>query len=142
MIIKPEGYTLSAASIRTLNTCDEKLIRIVHIVRTYIDICVVSGHRSQPLQDSYYARGLSKAPWPLSLHNVLPSMAVDIVPYHNRLLPVDYEDIDRFCFMAGLFMATAAQLHINIRWGGDWDEDTHTRDEKLRDYCHFELKRG
>ena len=140
MIIKPEGYALSVASLRALNTCDERLIRIVHIVRTYMDICVVSGHRSQPLQDSYYARGLSKAPWPLSKHNVLPSRAVDRAPYHDRILPINYYDIDRFCVLAGLFLATAAQLNINIRWGGDWDGDTFTQDEKLRDYGHFEIE--
>jgi len=30
---------------------------------------------------------------------------------------------------------------MKIRWGGDWDMDTQTKDNKFDDLVHFELKK-
>ena len=30
---------------------------------------------------------------------------------------------------------------LKIRWGGDWDMDTQTKDNKFDDLVHFELKK-
>lgn len=142
MIIQPDVYKLSRAGRLKLETCDERLRSVVRKMLTRMDISVVSGHRNEDEQSSYFNRGLSKRPWPLSAHNTLPSRAVDIAPYHNRILPVDWEDVERICYMAGIFMEICASVGLPILWGGDWDQDMHIKDETFRDYCHFELIGG
>jgi len=32
-------------------------------------------------------------------------------------------------------------MGFKIRWGGDWDMDTHTKDNKFDDLVHFEMKK-
>jgi len=32
-------------------------------------------------------------------------------------------------------------MGMKIRWGGDWDMDTQTKDNKFDDLVHFELKK-
>jgi len=31
-------------------------------------------------------------------------------------------------------------MGLKIRWGGDWDMDTQTKDNKFDDLVHFELR--
>jgi hypothetical protein len=31
-------------------------------------------------------------------------------------------------------------MGIKIRWGGDWDMDTETKDNNFDDLVHFEIK--
>jgi hypothetical protein len=40
---------------------------------------------------------------------------------------------------AGFVIGTAALMGISIRWGGDWDRDTYTKDNSFDDLVHFEL---
>ena len=30
-------------------------------------------------------------------------------------------------------------MDINLRWGGDWDQDTEVKDNRFDDLGHFEL---
>ena len=62
-------------------------------------------------------------------------MAVDVAPY-----PIDWEDRDRFHYFGGYVLGIAKSLGLNIRWGGDWDQDTQTKDNKFDDLVHFEIK--
>ena len=108
------------------------------------DFTVLEGHRGQEAQDRAYAKHLSQVRWPFGRHNSSPSAAVDIAPY-----PIDWGDgatpekaeaaRQRFCYLAGWVMATAKALGIPLRWGGDWDGDRDTRDERFRDLGHFEI---
>ncbi len=76
----------------------------------------------------------SKARFGQSPHNLDPSRAVDAIPY-----PVDWEDIERMAYFAGVVMTTAKWMSIPIRWGNDWDGDTDLRDNSLNDRPHYEL---
>lgn len=63
---------------------------------------------------------------------------MDVAPY-----PVSWAEtpanMERFAYLAGVVMTTAARLGVKLRWGGDWDQDGDTRDETFRDRPHFEL---
>lgn len=127
-----------------LLTCHPDLQRVIrHAMETAtadLDFAVLCGHRGKIEQDAAYAAGLSKTPFPTSKHNHLPSLAVDIAPY-----PVDWNDYGRFKHLAEHVLASAAELGISIRWGGDWDGDGKTRrdgdpDERFVDLPHFELR--
>jgi peptidoglycan L-alanyl-D-glutamate endopeptidase CwlK len=37
-------------------------------------------------------------------------------------------------------LGVASQMGLKIRWGGDWDMDTQTKDNKFDDLVHFELR--
>lgn len=100
----------------------------------HIDFRVRQGHRGQQEQERLYRQGKSKVHWPYSRHNVAPSEAVDIDPW-----PLDFEDTDRYYFLAGWVMAVAASMQIRLRWGGDWDGDHDLAEEGFRDLGHFEL---
>lgn len=134
---------LGAQSEARLATCAEPLQRLVRAVVDRLppgyDLQVVEGHRGAAAQAAAYAAGRSSKQWPDSLHNLLPSRAVDLAPY-----PVDWADSERFVWLAGFVRAVAVELGLGacVRWGGDWDDDSRTTDEKFRDRPHFELRVG
>jgi peptidoglycan LD-endopeptidase CwlK len=124
-----------------LLTCHNKLQWLMEeAIKDGPDFSILCGHRGKAEQDAACRAGLSKAPFPTSKHNSMPSKAVDIAPY-----PIDWEDYGRFRALADHVLATAKRLGIEVRWGGDWDGDGKTRrdgdmDEKFVDLPHFELK--
>ena len=134
----------STASQAQLATCDPRLQQVFNEVIKDFDVTILEGHRGEEAQERAYAKGLSQVHWPKGKHNSIPSKAVDVAPY-----PVDWGDPtdrnkaeaarQRFCYLAGWVMATAKRLGIPLRWGGDWDSDRDTRDEKFRDLGHFEI---
>jgi len=99
-----------------------------------MDFSVLESHRTRERQNAAYDAGLSQKRWPDGKHNHMPSTAVDIAPY-----PIDWNDSERFALLAGVMLAAAKFAGIEIRWGGDWDSDRRTADEKFRDRGHFEL---
>lgn len=104
-----------------------------HLIQIY-DVQIVEGYRGEQRQNALYQTGKSQLQWPNSMHNRKPSLAVDVVPY-----PIDWEDRERFYYMAGLIMGIGEELHIPIRWGGDWDQDREFKDNEFDDLAHFEL---
>ncbi|RPJ80989.1 MAG: M15 family peptidase [Acidobacteria bacterium] len=129
---------LGANSEYNLATCHPKLQRIVRLLAQRVpksmDFKVTCGHRSEADQEAAFKAGSSTKHFPDSKHNVMPSLAVDLAPY-----PVDWKDTARLAKLAGYLQAVADDLNIEIRWGGDWDGDGKTLDEKLIDMPHFEL---
>ncbi len=129
---------LSQASTTRLATCHKRLRLLIEEVARRIparlDFSVVCGHRGEREQAEALASGATTKAWPNSLHNRTPSLAVDLAPY-----PYDAKDEARYAVLAGFVLAVAAELGIGIRWGGDWDNDGRTTDERLRDFPHFEL---
>ena len=120
---------------RRLATCHEDLQEIFNEAIKHFDCSVICGHRGEEDQNKAVASGNSKAVWPKGRHNANPSNAVDVCPY-----PVDWDDLARFRYFAGFVLGVASQMGINIRWGGDWDSDTFTKDNKFNDLPQFELK--
>ena len=129
--------TLSDRSLENLSLVDIRLRGVIEQAIEVVDFSVLEGHRGPDRQDEMFRTGQSKLQWPDSKHNSLPSLAVDLAPY-----PIDWEDTERFVFLAGVVFTIAIQNGIDLRWGGDWDGDGFMSDETFRDYVHFELLEG
>ena len=123
-----------------LDTCHADLQLIFETVVDHFDCSIICGHRTKGAQERAVMKGFSKVHWPDSKHNAIPSMAVDATPY-----PLDWSDVKTFCLFAGWVLCTANRLleeggiSHRLRWGGDWDSDNATSDNRFNDLPHFEL---
>ena len=119
-----------------LNTCHKDIQRVMREVIKQYDFTVLEGTRTQEQQMKYFAEGKSKLDGvnQKSKHQSNPSMAIDIAPY-----PIDWNNAKRFYYLAGLVLATAKAIGVQMRWGGDWDADGDFADQTFNDYPHFEL---
>lgn len=130
----------SKRSKELLSQCDNDLQVIFNEVVKYFDNSIICGHRGRQEQDSAFYHGYSKVLYPGSKHNKQPSKAVDSVPY-----PIKWNDTNRMRYYAGFVVGIADMLKSqgkishSIRWGGDWDMDTETNDQRFNDLPHFEL---
>lgn len=129
----------SRKSERQLSTCVSELQLLFRTVLPFFDHSITEGHRNGDRQNELFRQGLTKAKFPDSRHNLVPSRAVDAAPY-----PVDWSDRDRFHLFAGYVLGTWEMLKQQgkvtgtLRWGGDWDRDTETKDNNFDDLVHFE----
>lgn len=121
-------------SLGQLKSANTKLQVLFEEVVKEFDCSVLDGHRTEEEQNEAFRKGHSKLQFPQSKHNKYPSMAVDVAPY-----PIDWNDKERFYYFAGYVKGVAESLDIKIRWGGDWDGDTHVKDQTFFDLPHFEL---
>lgn len=136
--------TITGSSLRRLSTCDEAIQGIIHEASVIMDMSVTCGVRSQEDQDKAFSEGKSKLRWPDSKHNLKPgqekSKAVDVIPYFlTGKDHYDWEDELAFARLAGVIMAVAHRRRVALRWGGDWDRDGRSADERFLDLPHFEL---
>ena len=122
-------------SINRIKTCDQRLQELFYEVVKHFDCTIIEGSRGKERQNKAYADGKSKVKYPNGKHNQFPSVAVDVAPY-----PIDWSDRDRFHYFGGFVLGVAEQKGLNIRWGGDWDMDTQTKDNNFDDLVHFEIK--
>lgn len=116
-----------------LDTCEPKLRQLFAEVIKHYDCTILEGHRTKERQGELFKQGKTKLQSG-GKHTTIPSCAVDVAPY-----PVDWDDTKRFYHFAGFVQATATQLGISIRWGGDWDSDKDLKDQSFFDLVHFEL---
>ena len=126
----------SSKSKRKLDTCHESLQQLFSEVVKSFDCTVIEGHRGEKKQNEAYRKGNSKLKYPNGKHNKTPSIAVDVIPY-----PIDWKDRDRMHYFGGFVLGIAKKMGFKIRWGGDWDMDTHTKDNKFDELVHFEMKK-
>lgn len=118
-----------------LATCHPDLQKVFNTVINFQDCTILEGHRGEEAQNKAFAEGKSKLKWPNGNHNKSPSEAVDATPY-----PIDWYDTGRLYVFAGRVLQIADELGVELRWGGDWDGDSLTRDNTFNDLVHFELK--
>ena len=123
------------SSKKRLSTCDDRLQEIFNEVIKHVDCSVLEGHREKDRQNKLFKEGKTKVKYPDGRHNRQPSSAVDVTPY-----PVDWKDRERQTLFAGFVIGVASQMGINLRWGGDWDQDFQVVDNRFDDFPHFELK--
>ena len=127
-------YKFSEKSEQKLQTCHADLQAVMRKAITLTNFIVIDGARDEAAQNAAFTAGKSKLKYPQSKHNQLPSLAVDIAPF-----PLDWNNRERFVFLAGVVIATAAQMGIALRWGGDWNKNGEISDNKFDDLVHFEL---
>ena len=135
--------TFSNTSKDRLDSCHDDLSLICReTIKRYPhhDFSIICGHRTKGAQEEACRIGASKVHWPDSKHNSEPSMAVDIAPY-----PIDWNNAKAFNRLSDCILETARQLLAEgrvthrLRWGGDWDMDGDTTDQRFNDLPHFEL---
>ncbi len=124
----------SARSAARLNACHPDIRKIFETVIAHFDHTILCGHRGREQQDKAFRTRRTKVQYPDSKHNSLPSLAVDAAPY-----PVNWNDRERFHLFAGFVLGTARAMGVDLRWGGDWDQDTEVADNGFDDLPHFEL---
>lgn len=86
-----------------------------------------------------FKTGLTKIHFPNSLHNKLPSKAIDVAYWFNVEPHVRWDSIAEWYFLAGFIMGVASQMKIKIRWGGDPEQNFIFDDSKELNLMHFEL---
>ena len=141
--------SFSSQSKLNLDQCHLDLQRLFNRVIINYDCTVITGHRSKEEQNRAFEAGNSKVQWPDSKHNSSPALAVDVAPYISGIdipwpRPGQEDYIKRmmqFTHFAGFVLATAMDMNITIRWGGDWDRDHSLLDQTFDDLVHFELVR-
>ena len=126
-----------STSKKRLLTCDERLQGVFNEVIKFVDCSVLEGHREQERQDELFKAGKTKVKYPNGRHNSKPSRAVDVTPY-----PVNWEDRERQRLFAGFVIGIAKHMGVNLRWGGDWDQDFEVMDNRFDDFPHFELDKS
>jgi len=134
----------SKRSLANLGTCHFLLQFLFTRVLPGFDHKITEGSRGKELQNQYFEEGSSKVQWPDSAHNHLDregnpcSLAVHALPY-----PVDWDDRERFHYLAGHVQGIAKDFGLNLRWGGDWkgnnllNKNNYTR--PFDDLAHWEL---
>ena len=123
----------SERSKSTLHTVHPDLIRLFEHAVLQFDCSVLNegGYRTQDQQFALVKKGVSKTM--ASKH--LEGRAIDVAPW-----PIAWGDTERFYYFGGYIRGLAEKLAINIRWGGDWDDDGNIRDQSFNDLVHFELR--
>ena len=151
----------SATSQERLQQLDPKLQAILVEALPYNDFTIAVGFRGKAAQDAAFAGGFSKLKWPASKHNKQPSLAVDIFPYWKEFGAILGTEVqlakimqvfgcskaqaNQFVYnelyaLAKLIKGVAIKQGTQIIWGGDWDNDGNTFDQRFNDLGHFELK--
>ncbi len=130
----------SQKSFSRLSSCHIDLQAVFFEVVKTFDCTVLEGYRNETDQRLAYDRGATELQYPNSMHNKLPSMAVDVQPY-----PIDWNNTSRMYYFAGYVMGVAQKLKDegkithSLRWGGDWNSNTETKDQAFNDLSHFEI---
>lgn len=123
----------SQQSLTKLESCDPKLQSLFAEVIKHWDCAILSGHRTQTEQEQLVKEGKSQTM--NSKHLLSPSQAVDVAPY-----PIDWSDTQRFYYFAGFVLGIAESMGLNIRWGGDWNDNMQVKDNNFNDLVHYEIK--
>lgn len=127
------------ASKLRLTSCDQRLIDLMDTALRLapFDLTIVEGHRSNEKQQQLLDEGKSKLGPGKSKHNRFPSMAVDVAPIIDGKIP--WQDRDPWMMLAGVVLAAAEMLDLDVIWGGDWDGDFDSAEHGFWDGPHWEL---
>ena len=132
----------SRISAERLLTCHPDLIAIFNEVVKHVDISIVCGHRGEKEQNEAFNSGHSQRRYPNSFHNYIPSVAIDVMLWHQQEPHVRWDDIVGAAWLAGYVQRIADELGVGIRFGGNWDGDDEFDDNTFNDYAHYELTSG
>lgn len=126
------SYQFSQSSKDKLRGVHPDLVKVVSLALSIseVDFKVIEGVRTQERQAYLFKTHATKTMQ--SRH--LTGHAIDIVP-----LPVVWNNLAAFGTVAKAMFKASEQLKIPIRWGGDWNRNGRSDDEKFYDGPHFEL---
>ena len=120
-------HTFSEKSNTKLEGVDERLIRVATLALQLspVDFGITEGVRTLERQKELVKAGASRTL--RSKH--LEGKAVDVVAYVNGKVAWDWPLYEK---IAKAFKQAAAELDINIKWGGDW--------ATFKDGPHFQIE--
>ncbi|ELX2304359.1 M15 family metallopeptidase [Yersinia enterocolitica] len=130
-------FNLSQRSEKNLLGVNPELVKVVRraIQITQVDFMVIEGLRSAERQRELVTKGASQT---LNSRH-LTGHAVDCVPLIAGAIP--WNDKSKFKAVSDAMFQAAKELGVRIRWGGDWNENGRSDDERFYDGPHFELRR-
>lgn len=123
-------------------TLDPRWSHILDQAIGWYDFTVICGHRDIEAQTIAFETGASTKQWPNSKHNVKPSLAVDIAPWHSDLPHIRWKNEREFVHLAGVIQYEGHKQGVVIRWLGDMDGDQDLYDQSPWDIGHFEIRSG
>lgn len=128
-------FKFSKRSESNLKGVHPDLVKVVRLALqlSAVDFTVIEGVRTLQRQKELFAKKATKTM--NSRH--LTGHAVDIIPY-----PTGFKDISKFKLLSDAMFKAAKELNVKIRWGGDWNMNGRSDDEKFYDGPHFELLRS
>ncbi|MDY5107454.1 MAG: M15 family metallopeptidase [Actinobacillus minor] len=136
------NFKLSGRSLERLNGVHQDLVKVVKraLVLSDVDFMVVEGLRTKERQQQLFKQGATKTM--NSRH--LTGHAVDLAPVSIKegKTIIDWNDVNAFGKIAKAMFAAAKEYNVVIRWGGDWNRNGSSKDEKFYDGPHFELLRS
>ena len=120
------------------NQLDDRLKTLVTRIRDEVaDISLTSSYRDADEQNALYAMNVTQVKWPNSKHNTRPCKAIDLQPYpYPKYEPKLWGALG---YIAGHAMRIAQGEGFKIRWGGDWNGDGDTTNQKFDDLFHLEI---
>ena len=129
--------TWGKTSSKHRQSIDHRLNNVSDRVLQLRDHSIIQGHRIKEDQNAAFDIGTSKLRWPDGSHNSIPSMALDMQPYPMS----DDDDTLRedLSYLAGLYVGIGSEMGLQLRWGGDWDKNGQTSDNRWDDLFHIEI---
>lgn len=120
------------------DTLDPRLQRIMdRVLHEVADVSITCGFRGEREQNELFVTKRSRAMWPTSKHNSMPSVAVDFQPYP---LPKRKEKIwASLAYIAGRAIEIGIEEGVALRWGGDWNRNGDLTDNRFDDLFHLEI---
>jgi hypothetical protein len=142
-------FIFGTASLAKLTTVHPELKQVFELALSWqiYDMTIIYGWRGQADQEHAFLTNQSTKHWPDSNHNVVGpdgtplSDAVDFAPWcrlPNGSMGIPWKDTHAFAVIGGILLAASHQLGYKTRYGGDWDMDGLTTDQKLMDWGHIE----
>ncbi|MDO9858959.1 M15 family metallopeptidase [Glaesserella parasuis] len=135
-------FVLGQASEEKLKGVHSDLVKVVHLAlsKSAVDFRVIEGLRTKERQQQLFKQGATKTM--NSRH--LTGHAVDLAPIVavEGKAAIPWNDKSKFKDVAKAMFQAAKELNVTIRWGGDWNENGKSEDEKFYDGPHFELHRS
>ncbi|MFC0178984.1 M15 family metallopeptidase [Thorsellia kenyensis] len=130
-------FKFSEVSLNNLKGVHPDLVKVVTLAlhKSTVDFRVIEGLRTKERQRDLFAKGASQTM--NSRH--ITGHAVDCAPWINGTIP--WKDKPKFKAISDAMFEAAKELGVHIRWGGDWNENGRSDDERFYDGPHFELSR-
>ena len=129
-----------------LETCHPDIQLWATEVLAVHDCSVIWGGRDKKTQNKMFKDRATQKQWPDSMHNPVPSMAIDLAPYRPNANMWEFKYSLYFAGIAlgiGDYMFKIGQIGHRIRWGGNWSTKRDGRsplDVTFYDGLHFELR--
>ncbi len=141
-------FKFSKTSKARLATCHPALQDIMNEIINFVDIGITCGKRTLAEQQFAIDTGASKLSDARNGKHVPPadkeqgletySFAVDIV-WFNHKNKIDWAS-KVYRVLGPAIVELGKRKGLNIRWGGDWDQDGDQQDQTFNDLVHFEIK--